>query len=92
MVQQSPENVFRGAVGHYGQIKNAPAYIAFIGETDSASVQEKIGYLGEGLILEATSLGLATCWVGGFFRSEVAARQTGAKEHEKVLAVTPWKI
>lgn len=89
LVQQSPDSVFKGAVGHYGKIKNAPAYIAFIGDKEGAFVQEKIGYLGEGIILEATSLGLATCWVAGFFRPEVAAIQTGTLDHEKVWAVTP---
>jgi hypothetical protein len=29
----------------------------------SAHVQEYVGYTGQGLILEATALGLDTCWV-----------------------------
>ena len=32
---------------------------------------------------------LATCWVGGFFRPDVAATVTGTDENERVLAVTP---
>lgn len=89
LVDSNPEAVFKGAVGHYGQIKNAPAYIAFVGDMRERHVQERVGYLGEGIILEATHLGLATCWVGGFFRPEVAASGVGTAGHERVLAVTP---
>ncbi|HHY93759.1 MAG TPA: nitroreductase, partial [Firmicutes bacterium] len=39
-----------------------------------------MGYTGEAVVLEATALGLATCWVGGFFRPEVAARLLGVGE------------
>lgn len=56
---------------------------------DDPNIQEKVGYLGEGIILEATAMGLATCWVGGFFRPKVAASIIGTNENERVLAVTP---
>lgn len=81
--------IFKGAVGSYGKIKGAPAYLAFIGDLGFPHYQEKVGYLGEGFVLEATRLGLATCWVGGFFRPEVVARQIHIDPGEKVLAVTP---
>ena len=55
LVTESPDKVFIGAVGHYGKIKGAPAFIAFIGSMDSPGVHEKTGYLGEGVILEATA-------------------------------------
>ncbi|KJS17249.1 MAG: nitroreductase [Peptococcaceae bacterium BRH_c4b] len=89
LVSQSPDGVFKGLLGHYGRIKGATAFIAYIGNMDCPNVQEKLGYMGEGIILEATSLGLATCWVGGFFKPEVAAQLAGSAEQEKVLAVTP---
>ena len=89
LVTQSPDRVFRGAIGHYGKIKGAPAFIAFIGDMDDPHIQEKVGYLGEGIILEATAMDLATCWVGGFFRPKLAASIVGTGENERVLAVTP---
>jgi len=89
LVNGCPEKIFRGAVGGYGSIKGAPAFIAFIGDTGDPHINEKVGYTGEGVILEATALGLATCWVGAFFRPELAASLTGASKKEKVLAVTP---
>ncbi len=89
LVTQSPEKVFRGAVGPYGKIKAAPAFIAFVGDMSDPHVQEKLGYVGEGIILEATAMGLATCWVGGFFRPKVAASLVDARSGERVLCVTP---
>lgn len=89
LVGDSSDKVFKGAIGHYGKIKGAPAFIAFVGNMEDPNIQEKVGYLGEGIILEATSLNLSTCWVGGFFRPEVAASLAIIKENEKVFAVTP---
>lgn len=68
LVTESVRDVFKGIIGSYGKIKDAPAFIAFIGNMDSASAQEEVGYAGEGVILEATALGLNTCWVAGFFK------------------------
>lgn len=89
LVGGCPDNVFRGAVGSYGKIKGAPAFVAFIGSAADPFVNEKLGYTGEGVILEATALGLATCWVAGFFRAEEAASLTGIGPDEKVFAVSP---
>jgi len=89
LVTESPERVFKGAAVPYGKIKGAPAFVAFIGNMDSPYVQEEIGYTGEGIILEAAALHLATCWVGGFFRPEVAGALAEISESEKVLSVTP---
>jgi hypothetical protein len=89
LVAESVEGVFRGIVGSYGKVKGAPAFVAFIGNMDSASVQEEVGYTGEGIILEATALGLNTCWVAGFFKPESVASLIEIKSNERVLAVTP---
>jgi len=89
LVTQSPDRILKGAIGPYGKVKGAPALIAFIGDMDDPHIQEKVGYLGEGVILEATAMGLATCWVAGFFRPRLAASIVGAAENERVLAVTP---
>ena len=89
LVTESAKDVFKGIIGSYGKIKDAPAFIAFIGNMDSASVQEEVGYTGEGVILEATALGLNTCWVAGFFKPESVASLVEIKSNERVLAVTP---
>lgn len=84
-----PERIFKGVVGKYGQIKDAPSCIIFVGKKDDPFINEKIGYTGEGIILEATTLGLATCWVAGFFRADVAAESAQISENERVFAVSP---
>jgi nitroreductase len=89
LVVESVTDVFRGIIGSYGKIKYAPAFIAFIGNMDSNSVQEEVGYTGEGIILEATALGLNTCWVAGFFKPDSVASLVAIKDNERVLAVTP---
>jgi len=89
LVTQSPDRILKGAIGPYGKVKGAPALVAFIGDMDDPYIQEKVGYLGEGIILEATAMGLATCWVAGFFRQKVAASVVGTAENERVLSVTP---
>jgi nitroreductase len=89
LVLNSPEHIFQGIVGRYGRVNGALHYIAFIGNMDAPHVQEATGYMGEGVILEATALGLGTCWVGGFFRPEAVRRSLPLSENERVLSITP---
>jgi len=89
LVWNSPQPVFKGLIGRYGRVTGAPHYIAFIGAMDAPRVQEATGYMGEGIILEATALGLGTCWVGGFFRPAAVRRDLSLAENERVLSVTP---
>lgn len=89
IVKRSPEDVFRGAIGSYGKIVGAPCYAAFIGNMNDPNVQEKTGYIGELFVLEATSKGLGTCWIAGFFKAEIVKNHIEIKNDEKVLAITP---
>jgi nitroreductase len=89
LVRSSPEDVFKGLVMRYGRVSGAPMYVAFVGDMSSPRVQEAVGYTGEGIVLEATALGLATCWVGGFFRPEAVRSHIDIGEGERVLSVTP---
>ena len=89
LVSESYESVFKGVIGSYGKVKGTQTFIAFIGDMDDQFVQEKVGYTGEAIILEATALGLNTCWVAGFFRPEVVTSLIEVSKSEQVLAVTP---
>ncbi len=89
LVSEPAKDIFKGIIGSYGKIKGAPAFIAFIGDMNSPFVQEEVGYTGEGIILEATALGLNTCWVAGFFRPESVASLIEIGSKERILAVTP---
>lgn len=89
IVRTPPKDVFKGIVGSYGEIKNAPHLVAIIGDSSIPEVQEAAGYLGEGVILEATSMNIQTCWVGGFFRPEKLQKILEMEENERILAITP---
>lgn len=53
---------FDTKMAHYGAFKGARNYIAMIGKR-TPDVDEKVGYYGERIVLEAQGLGLNTCWV-----------------------------
>ena len=90
LVKEPANDVFKGAIGPYFfKVTDAPYYIAFIADMKASNAQSITGYLGEGIILEATSLGLNTCWVGGFFRRDSVMKQVTLQRNERVLAVTP---
>jgi len=89
LVRSRPGQIFKGLIGQYGRVNDAPCYAAFIGDMSSPRVQEAAGYTGEGIILEAAALGLNTCWVGGFFRPEMVMHHIPLQENEKILSVTP---
>jgi hypothetical protein len=80
------DGLFTGYAGSYGKIKGAPAAAVFIapeGEDLAA------GYVGEAFILEATRLGLATCWVAGSYDRKRAAAITPLAEGERIMSLTP---
>lgn len=55
-------NAFSGMMARYGKFSNVKNYIALVGEK-GADLDEKSGYYGEKIVLEAQRLGLSTCWV-----------------------------
>jgi len=83
-------DVFTGLLdrfgGAYGRVDGAPWTAAFIGPKGS---EMQVGYVGEAFILEATRLGLGTCWVAGMFDRATAASLVKLHRGEHVIAVTP---
>lgn len=53
-------------LAHYGSLSGIRHYIALIGQKHS-DLQERIGYFGEFVVLQATALGLGTCWIAGTY-------------------------
>ena len=86
VVTEPPDKVFKGALGPYGKIRGAPAFIAFIGNMENPNVQEQVGYMGEGIILEAEAMHLGTCWVA-LFRSKIVEPLIKLEENEQVIAI-----
>ena len=50
-------------MARYGRFSGVSNYFAMVGRNDEPNLDEKIGYYGEKLVLEAQMLGLNTCWV-----------------------------
>jgi hypothetical protein len=89
LVREAVDAVFTGFVGSYGRVIGAPAALVIVGAEADPTVQECAGYMGEAAILEATSLGLETCWVAGFFDRTAASSLVPLATGERVLAVSP---
>jgi hypothetical protein len=89
VVPEAPRALFTGLVGGYGKVLDAPSALLMIGRESVAAVQESLGYLGEAAILQATSLGLGTCWVAGSYDRDVADRYVRFEQDERVYAVSP---
>lgn len=62
LVTNEPK-AFDGTMAHYGKFSGVTSYIALVG-SKSVDLEEKCGYYGEKVVLEAQMLGLNTCWVG----------------------------
>jgi nitroreductase len=89
LVKEPLENIFKGIIGSYGTIKGAKAFIVFVGNTRNKAVEEQVGYMGEGIVLEAEASGMNTCWVGGTYKRELVDSLIDLQKDEKVFAVTP---
>lgn len=70
---------FQSIKKSYGLFSGVENYIGLVGKEDKL-LREKIGYFGERLVLEATSLGLGTCWVGGTFDKDACPCKLEAGE------------
>lgn len=89
LVRQPVVDVFTGVIGSYGKVTGAPHVLVFVGDARSDFVDQHVGYTGEAIVLEATRLGLDTCWVGGFFSTKRVASVVALAPGERVYAVSP---
>lgn len=89
VVREVPDIVFTGFVGSYGRVLGAPSALLMTGTQTAPAFQESVGYLGEAAVLEATSLGLGTCWVAGYFDRAVASTLVPLASAERVIAISP---
>lgn len=61
LVTDEPD-AFGGFMAHYGNFSGVCNYLAFVGQKDD-TLEERVGYYGEKLVLLAQQLGLNSCWV-----------------------------
>lgn len=89
LVRRPESDIFKGIVGGYGKVTNAPHVLVFIGDARSHYADQHVGYVGQAAILEATSHDLETCWIGGFFDQKRASALVALEPGERILAVSP---
>ena len=78
-LMEDGENCF-SLIKSYGMFSGVKSYFALIGNSDDPKMHEKIGYFGEELVLEATRLGLGTCWVAGSYDKGSVSVKLAEKE------------
>jgi nitroreductase len=83
---EQDQQVLRG-LGTYGFIKNPAGFIVGAIKSNPKALEE-YGYLMEQAILEATALGLGTCWLGGSFNQSSFGRKINLQRGEIMPAVT----
>jgi hypothetical protein len=89
VVERDSSGVFKGLIGGYGKISATDQYAAFIADPSVPDAELLLGYYGEAFILEATSLGLGTCWVSGTFNPESVKSHVPLQPGEAVFSITP---
>jgi hypothetical protein len=73
-------------LGTYGTIRGPAGFL--IGAAERGPMYlEDYGWAMEHLILEATRIGLGTCWIGGFFTRGTFARRIRVSRRERIPAV-----
>ncbi len=82
------EDKMTGIVGDYGKSIHGPHYLVMAMEEGPHYLVDG-GYRFEQMVLEATRLGLGTCWIGGYLREETMGPQVGMDEGMRILALTP---
>lgn len=65
---------------------SAPSVIACVG-ADDETLDQRVGYFGERLVLELQEMGLNTCWAGTFNRKNIPAEVAGGERLVISIAV-----
>ena len=85
---QESEGQETRAPGTYGVIKGTRVFIVAVTGRGEGSMED-LGYCLERIVLKATSLGLATCWMAGTFTRRAFARLVHAGDDHIVPAICP---
>jgi len=81
-------DAFDGLTKSYGMFTGVRHYLGLIADKGDAAADERLGYYGELLVLNAVAMGLGTCWVGGSFnRASCPFVLSGNERIECTIAV-----
>jgi hypothetical protein len=88
LLADAPPQIFTGwLLGVYGKVI-APSALVFVGDRRLSDAAARAGYTGQAAVLEATALGLGTCWIGGGVRRSRVASLLGLERHEHVYSIS----
>jgi hypothetical protein len=76
-------------LGTYGSIKGAANYLALIIEGDDPIAEVGAAFAFEQVVLFCTTLGLGTCWLGGFFSRGGFTKRLKLRRGERLRIVSP---
>ncbi|NMC07013.1 MAG: hypothetical protein GYA24_17475 [Candidatus Lokiarchaeota archaeon] len=76
-------------IGTYGVISGAKEFIVGITQEGDLNALQHLGYVMERLILHATDMSLATCWLGGTFNRTDVAGLVKMAPGDSIPAITP---
>lgn len=79
LVLDEPE-CFDTFLAHYGKFRNAKNYVAIVGKRNLPDLEERGGYYGQRIVLEAQMMGLNTCWVAGTYKKGKCKAVLGSDE------------
>ena len=85
LVTNNPE-AFENRMARYGKFRGVRNFLAIVGKRGN-NLDERAGYYGERLVLEAQCMGLNTCWVGLTYSKRKAAVTIGSDEKLVCLIV-----
>jgi hypothetical protein len=88
-VVSSPATSEPVKLGTYGSISGATDYLALVVTGDEPLFEAGAAYIFEQLVLFCTSLGLGTCWLGGFFSRDGFSKRLKLGPGERLRIVSP---
>lgn len=77
--------MFKGPGLRSSNIKGTDVYAVIVAK--KGTPMELEGFMGEALVLEATAMGLGTCWLGAGFYQDIISRNVNLQNDETVHCV-----
>lgn len=81
-------NLFKGIISNYVKIKS-PHYLVITSEKKDDYLFN-VGYTIENLVLEMTSIGIGTCWVGAGFNKDEMKKIIDIKENQEPIILVSF--
>jgi nitroreductase len=81
------KHVLTFMIGSYGLVRNAPHLLAGVLPEESDRARIDLGFVLEQAVLEATRLGLGTCWITGNYDADRAGDAVELRPEEVAAAV-----